>query len=76
MILFLAILATTYYYGKKEVIRGIEEHSRNLAQFYAERFDGEFRSAAAVARTVAMAVETRPLGNDQEIGEFVKNVIG
>jgi sigma-B regulation protein RsbU (phosphoserine phosphatase) len=75
MILFLAILAVTYYYSKKEVIRGIEEHSRNLAQYYAERFNGEFQSASAVARTMAVAMETHALNSEEQIGEFMKNVL-
>jgi sigma-B regulation protein RsbU (phosphoserine phosphatase) len=75
MLLLLGILAVTYLTGKRQVIRGTEAQAHALARSYAERFNGESERASAVARTMAAAVATQPLGNDESLGAFMKSVL-
>ena len=44
--------------AKKEVLLGIEENSRHLAQYYTEKFDSRFLQNATVARMMALYLES------------------
>jgi sigma-B regulation protein RsbU (phosphoserine phosphatase) len=74
-VLFLAILATTYYYSRKEVTRGVEVQSRDLVRYYTARLEGKFRRVETVARMVAVYVESRPALDETALTTYMNDVI-
>lgn len=74
-VLFLAILATTYYYTRKEVTRGVELQSRDLVRYYTARFEGKFRRVETVARMVAVYVESRPALDEAGLTTYMSGVV-
>jgi sigma-B regulation protein RsbU (phosphoserine phosphatase) len=75
MILFLGVLWAGSYYSKQEVIRGIENESKNLAQFYTEKYDGRFGQAEKIAGMIALHMSVHPFYDESELTEYMKGVI-
>ena len=42
LLMFILILAVSFYYGRKEAIQEVEIGVRNLTRFYAEKFEKKF----------------------------------
>lgn len=75
MILFVCIVGSSLYYSKQEVIRGTEEHSRNLAQYYAEKYEGKFQKAQTIAEMLALYVTNHPEEQEANLRRILEAVL-
>lgn len=74
-VLFVVLLAVTYYYGRSEVVRGVETQSGDMVRYYAAKFEGRFRRVETFARMVATYVESRPALDSAGLTAYMRAVV-